>query len=376
MTYTSVRQRVVVLSHYDADGVTSAKILEYGLGVPVDVRFQKWWAFGVQKFDVEWMTKYSTVFVTDLGTTKETLENLKKVSEKGTDVYLLDHHPPYEKYEEYQSPKLNIINDVKNCGAGITYRYVREITGKDSDPFLKALVTVGLYADVADETEGGEAILSGLAEEGVSEFQWKTVRWDGKVEQRYTLASAIGLAINVCRRVAYDEGAYLASKMLDENNTYDTLFDLAMTLMDIPTYAIAQKPYTALVKGWVQAWNEHRNDALSLNVCRTFEVEGLTVAVTNHPWDVAPYVANVKSRNMPCIAINYGVPSNDYASLSGRAPEGTLDMNALMTAVTEITSGLISGGGHPVAVGGLVRRELSLRDILRAFEMAVKVVRS
>jgi len=96
VTYTSVRQRVVVLSHYDADGVTSAKILEYGLGVPVDVRFQKWWAFGVQKFDVEWMTKYSTVFVTDLGTTKETLDNLKKVAEKGTDVYLLDHHPPYE----------------------------------------------------------------------------------------------------------------------------------------------------------------------------------------------------------------------------------------------------------------------------------------
>jgi Single-stranded DNA-specific exonuclease len=90
------------------------------------------------------------------------------VSEKGTDVYLLDHHPPYEKYEEYQSPKFNIINDEKNCGAGLTYRYVREITGKDSDPFLKALVTVGLYADVADETEGGESILSGLAEEGVS----------------------------------------------------------------------------------------------------------------------------------------------------------------------------------------------------------------
>jgi len=100
------------------------------------------------------------------------------------------------------------------------------------------------------------------------------------------------------------------------------------------------------------------------------------VAVTNHPWDVAPYVAGVKSRNTPCIAINYGVPSNEYASLSGRAPDNTLDMNALMTAVTEVSSGLISGGGHPVAVGGLVRRELSLRDILRAFEASVKVVRT
>ena len=184
------------------------------------------------------------------------------------------------------------------------------------------------------------------------------------------------MAINTCRRVAYDQGAYLASRMLDENNTYDALYDLSLTLMDIPTYLIAQKPYTALVKGWVQAWNDHRNDALSLNVCRTFEVEGLTVAVTNHPWDVAPYVAGVKSRTTPCIAINYGVPSNEYASLSGRAPDNTLDMNALMTAVTEVSSGLISGGGHPVAVGGLVRRELSLRDILRAFEASVKVVRT
>jgi hypothetical protein len=159
------------------------------------------------------------------------------------------------------------------------------------------------------------------------------------------------MAINTCRRVAYDQGAYLASKMLDENNTYDALYDLSLTLMDIPTYIIAQKPYTALVKGWVQAWNEHRNDALSLNVCRTFEVEGLTVAVTNHPWDVAPYVAGVKSRNTPCIAINYGVPSNDYASLSGRDTRRYLGHECTDDCCYRGFLGLISGGGHPVAVG-------------------------
>lgn len=366
----------VVLSHYDADGVTSAKILERSVG-PLDVRFQKWDSFGVKPSDIPLLSKYRTVYVTDLGTTKETLDNLKKVADGGTTVYLIDHHPPDPSYQEYQGPNFVIINDQRNCGAGLTYNFAKEITGKD-DPYLKALATVGIYSDVASETEGGSETLEGFVSEGQPELQWKTVRWDGKVERRYELAYSVGLAINVCRRVAYDRGAYIASKFLDEQNTYDSLFDFGLHMLDIPTAELAEQPYTAIVKGWVQSWEEHRNDALSTDVCRTFEVAGgLTIALTNHPWDVAPYVAGVKSRSNPCIAINYGVPSGEWASLSGRSTRGGLDLNLIMGAVSEVTSGMISGGGHPEAVGGLVRRELTLRDILRAFDgVAREVVRA
>lgn len=361
-----------MLSHYDADGITSAKIIQRGLG-DVDLKFQLWHSFGVQKVDIPFLSKYQTVYVTDLGTTKETLENLKKVASNGTVVFLIDHHPPDPEYQSYQNPTLNILNDQKNCGAGLTYNFVREVTGKD-DPYLKALATIGIYSDVAADTEGGSDTLEGFVSEGQSELQWKTVRWDGKVERRYELAHTIGLALNTCRRVAYDKGAYIASGFLDEQPTYDDLFETGLTLFDIPTHQLADKPYTAIVKGWAGAWEDHRNDALSLDVCHTYEVSGLTVSFTDHPWDVAPYVAGVKGRSGPCIAINYGVPSEDYASLSGRAPPKSVDLNLLMTAITEVTSGMISGGGHPQAVGGLVRRELSLKDILKVFDATTRAI--
>ncbi|MEM3857665.1 MAG: DHH family phosphoesterase [Thermoproteota archaeon] len=365
--------KAVVLSHYDADGVTSATIIQNV--VECDVRFQRWYAFGVHEDDVPFLSKYQQVFVTDLGSTKETLDSLKKVSEKNVQVTLIDHHVPYDRYSEYQSPNLNIIVDQKNCAAGLSYKFAKNVANVNGglERYLKAVATVGIYADVSSESEGGSQLLEKFSLEGDDELTWKLVRWDGKSESRYTVASAIGAAINTCRRIAYDGGAEIARRFLAENNTYEKLLEFGLN-EDIPTVKDVGTPYTAIVKGWLEAWRTHRNDCLSLDVCQTFEIDGLNVCFTTHPWDVAPYVAGVKSRVQPTVAVNYGVPSSEYASMSVRVPNNKMDANELLAVANEVSSGLVTGGGHPEAAGGLVSRKLSRKDVLKVFQQAVKVI--
>ena len=366
--------KTLIFSHHDADGVLSSRILERALSQPgdiVDVRYQNWSDFGVHEKDIELFSKYDTIFVTDLGTTKENLEVLSKIS-KEKNVYLIDHHPVEDSLDNYTSPNFSIINRQDNCSGGLAYLFVKEI-GKADDISLW-YATMAVYSDVVYELEGGKQIIQEAYQKGLP-LLYNIVYFDGVKEMQIPQASLYGSYINGARRVAYNYGPIVslnALKELEENG------DLSIIVDNMTEEQEAMMPHVALLKTWQQRWLQRRSEALKQDVAKTVELTGkihLLITFTDHPYDVAGYVAGVKSRSGNSIAINYGVPDGTYANLSGRVNENEkIDLNLLMSILNELTEGLISGGGHPEAVGGKVSRALTRQQVISFFDKAIRIM--
>lgn len=366
--------KTLIFSHHDADGVFSSRILERSLtepGTTIDVAYQHWSDFGVHEKDIDLLSKYDTIFVTDLGTTKETLSVLSKIS-KDRNVYLIDHHPVEDPIDNYASPTFTIINKQDNCAGGLSYLFVKEL-GKSDDISLW-YATASVYSDVVSGLDGGKQILQ-MANEHDLPLSYNIVYYDGVKEARIPQASIYGSYINAARRIGYDNGPLVSRRALME---LEEVQDLTLIQEDLTEEQEANMPYVALLKEWQRRWFQRRNEALKQDICKTIELTNrskLEITFTNHPYDVAGYVAGIKSRNGNSIAINYGVPDGQYANLSGRYNEQDgIDLNLLMSIVNTLSEGLISGGGHPEAVGGKVSRALTHQQIISFFDKAFKMM--
>lgn len=367
-------KEAIILTHHDADGILSARLMSKAVPNAV-VKFQDWTSFGVWDKDVPMLREYESVFILDLGSQKTTMDALVKVSEKSS-VYLLDHHPSDIAPDEHANKKLTIIHDKDNCTAGIAYNFAKDILPGD-DPWLLTWAAIGTISDVADKTPGGKIIME-LVKKNVPELLWNDVYWTGKGELKLTLASVYGAYLNATRRVAYSKGPVLAIGALKEIEDYGSLnllYDPLQKPMDRPMHLDVDYPNTALLRYWRWRWIEDRKKSLDTEHCHTFDLGDFTVAITNHPWDVAAYIAGVKSHDKPCIAINYGVPNETYANLSGRSGgRSEIDLSLVMETATEMSSGQVKGAGHPVAVGGLVSRALRVEDVIKVLQKAFTMI--
>lgn len=363
-----------ILSHTDADGVLSSRIIERATiksGDTCTTEYQHWNYFGVGDWNLDALRKYDRIFVLDLGTSKKDFERLKPVSE-WAQVYVMDHHPPDCDPSKYTTPKLVILNNEQNCTTGLAYQFAS--AQNQVDKIDLAYACMGVYSDVVTETTGGSQILQSGRVTWDSLF-WSNMYWTGEYEAKVPRVSLVGALINAARRVAYDSGPAVARKALIECETYGS-FDLLIPLdrQPISKDLEASYPYSTVLRTWYREWNEKKTECLEQNRCTTYDLGAIHVAITNHPYNCVGYVAGVKSRNVPCIAINYGVPDPTYANMSGRVNKGsTMNLDVVMKAVTEISGGTIAGGGHPEAVGGTVSRALTIEQVLHYFSVACEV---
>jgi len=364
-----------VVSHHDADGVVSAHLITKLYNAKVF--FQQWLHFGLSKgdeiFNILKGQKGAKIFILDLGSDEATLDSALALSDSN-EVIFIDHHPPKGKPPlRYSAPNLHVVHSTDNCTAGLVYSYA-EAMGHDIDEWFKLWTAVGITADVADQSPGGSAVLSTIRGDIKFPF-WERAYWSSRGgEFSLNIASSLGAMINSARRITYHYGAPIALNALREIE-YGGL-DFAIRL--VPSGELddlseeAKYPNLALLKRWYEVWLEKRDEVFKGNRIVNMTFDKFYLSILNHPWDVSGYVANIKSKDAkPAVAINYGVPSEEYATLAARGGD---KLDVLMALLSEKSDGLIDGGGHPQAVGGLVSKQLDVRAVINLLEEAFEQV--
>ena len=177
--------RVLLASHIDADGLTSAAIATAALsraGIPVETVFKK--QLDATEIESIAAREYDTVLFTDFGSGQ--LDVISgHVAAGDFEAIVADHHQPsdpddchpdavvdtdgYADFETHLNPLLEGIDGASELsGAGAAYVLARALsTGETDNRDLAALAVVGAVGDM--QAVGGELVgaNAGLVEEGI-----------------------------------------------------------------------------------------------------------------------------------------------------------------------------------------------------------------
>ena len=145
----SQHTKVRLISHYDADGISSAAIVREALrrkGIETSITIYPTLS-DEQMADAETI-EAECVVMTDLGTSY-----LQRLSDKGWDIVILDHHKPSEDMNvpdregfAFVNPLMYGIDGSKNaCGAAMAYLFAITMDENNSD--LAPLALAGMYGD-------------------------------------------------------------------------------------------------------------------------------------------------------------------------------------------------------------------------------------
>ncbi|MDB9233913.1 single-stranded-DNA-specific exonuclease RecJ [Halorubrum ezzemoulense] len=170
--------RVLLASHIDADGITSAAVASTGLaraGIDHEVVFEKQLdadsiaGIAAREFDV--------VLFTDFGSGQ--LDAIADHEDRGDFVPVIaDHHQPADRDTRYHlNPLLEGIDGASELsGAGASYILARALEGPDGDNRdLAGLAVVGAVGDMQDSADGlvgaNESIVADGVDAGVLDAQ-------------------------------------------------------------------------------------------------------------------------------------------------------------------------------------------------------------
>ncbi|MCZ7357923.1 MAG: DHH family phosphoesterase [Candidatus Methanoperedens sp.] len=146
--YIKKHASALVVSHIDADGLTSAAIMCKALeraGIEYETRFLK-------QLDISALTEIADknpelVVFTDLGSGM-----LDAISSLNINAVISDHHQPHGTHERHLNPHLFGINGANEIsGSGVTYTMVSSL-GENRD--LAALAIVGAVGDLQHMKHG------------------------------------------------------------------------------------------------------------------------------------------------------------------------------------------------------------------------------
>jgi len=177
--------RVLLASHIDADGLTSAAIATAALsraGIPVETVFKK--QLDAAEIESIAAREYDTVLFTDFGSGQLDVIS-EHVAAGDFEAIIADHHQPadpadchpdavvdtdgYADFDTHLNPLLEGINGASELsGAGAAYVLARALADGDTDNRdLAALAVVGAVGDM--QAVGGELIgaNAGLVAEGI-----------------------------------------------------------------------------------------------------------------------------------------------------------------------------------------------------------------
>jgi RecJ-like exonuclease len=159
--------RVLLASHIDADGLTSAGIAATALeraGIPFETVFEK-------QLDAERIAgiaarEYDTVLFTDFGSGQ--LDDIARHEERGDFTPIVaDHHQPADAETEYHlNPLLFGIDGASELsGAGASYVLARTLSEENRD--LAGLAVVGAVGDMQDSDGELSGANESIVQEGV-----------------------------------------------------------------------------------------------------------------------------------------------------------------------------------------------------------------
>ncbi|MFB6135566.1 MAG: DHH family phosphoesterase [Halobacteriaceae archaeon] len=160
-------EEVLLVSHIDADGLTSAAVASTALaraGLPHEVVFEK-------QLDADALadvaaTDYDVVLFTDFGSGQ--LDVVAEHEAAGDFVPVIaDHHRPADADTEYHlNPLLEGVDGASELsGAGASYLLARALTGGSRD--LAALAVVGAVGDMQEQSGELVGANAAVVEEGV-----------------------------------------------------------------------------------------------------------------------------------------------------------------------------------------------------------------
>jgi RecJ-like exonuclease len=158
--------RVLLASHIDADGLTSAAIASLALeraGIPFETVFEK----QLDRAAIERISAsdYDTVLFTDFGSGQ--LDVITEYEDQFTPV-VADHHQPADAETTYHlNPLLEGLDGASELsGAGASYVLARALGG-ETNRDLAGLAVVGAVGDMQDGDGGLTGANAGLVREGV-----------------------------------------------------------------------------------------------------------------------------------------------------------------------------------------------------------------
>ena len=150
--FSKISSPIRVISHLDADGLSSASIM-----VKTLTRLNKKFVLSIVKQISPDLLKelknekYETYLFLDLGS-----GNLKEIDEilKNRNIFILDHHTPqnHETNFTHINPHLHHLNANEVSGAGVTYLFSRALDPKNKD--LAYIALIGATGDIQETKDG------------------------------------------------------------------------------------------------------------------------------------------------------------------------------------------------------------------------------
>lgn len=349
--------------------------MEEKAGNTVSVNFQRWYLFGVDEKDIKEMRGYDIIYVLDLGSSRETLENLESLTAEGKEIWIVDHHPSDVDLNKYRSDKLRIMSFQDHCTASLTYELYKA-NFDDVDDWIKIWAAVGIYGDVATSKLGASQVLLEI-KETLPELAWSIARWTGRRESLIPVASHIGKYLNTARRVAFHRGAELAYKAMLEIERYGD-YEILETLFETEErenkMIEVDFPHVAILRYWYRDWVKFRDEVFERTNIVNVETNDFYISFVRHPWDIGGYVAGIKSSKKPALCVNFGLKYDVYYRLTARG-SGSPPLNKIGEIAETLSDGRLYWNGHPEACGGAVHEKLSRREIVRLVEEAFKAYR-
>jgi single-stranded-DNA-specific exonuclease len=161
---------VLLASHIDADGLTSAAIAATALeraGIPFDVVFEK--QLDADAIDSIAATDHDTALFTDFGS-GQLDEVVARADAGGFTPVVADHHQPADAETEFHCNPLLVGLDGASelSGAGATYAVARALEPEGVDNRdLAALAVVGAVGDMQGGVDGLTGANEGVVAEGI-----------------------------------------------------------------------------------------------------------------------------------------------------------------------------------------------------------------
>jgi single-stranded-DNA-specific exonuclease len=154
----STDKEIVLISHYDTDGIASAVIMIYALR-ELDKKFSVKIIKSLEKEFISSLPKDKIIFFLDLAS-----GSLNQIDESGIEnVFIIDHHEITQKIPE----KIELVNP-EICGkekissSGLAYLFCRELTGNAKE--LAKFAVLGMIGDTIEKEI--DKLNNGILEEG------------------------------------------------------------------------------------------------------------------------------------------------------------------------------------------------------------------
>jgi oligoribonuclease NrnB/cAMP/cGMP phosphodiesterase (DHH superfamily) len=328
-----------------------------------DVLFTPYIYFGVKGLDG--VDGYNHLLCLDIGSTEDTLQYLAERSSV-SNVLLFDHHPTDPKsLEKYQSKGLRISWNSDHCTSSLIYDTFKNLQMFKDTYWPERWAIIGIYGDVAKDKPNSRKILDELSKKHTDLVSQLSAGSSNK-NWMYQPASMISRAINMVRRIGYHNGAAITLKALEEVEKADDIF---LLVRDLSMEDWGKYPYVTLMRSYIK---EYREAASSVGL-RLIDLDEFGVGIIKCKADVGGAIVRKAMRNLhkPVFIFNDGIVDGIYRIT---ARSDSIDINKVIMKASEISNGLVSGGGHPQAAAGTAPTNVGVSRVVRYLKEAMQEV--